>query len=145
LNLSFIFSQIGSVFYSQNFVFLLLDGHAAALAHHLLTGALGTCIFASPIATGCIRVEADSTSRKNAKEFLSIVLKTGKVFAVSLFMWWERFTGCHKTATVGVCFLEMHYFPLPDAVWCECYLPHALHGAMLKLAGCGCSSMQRPS
>jgi hypothetical protein len=123
---------------TERFLFFYLEEEGnAALAHHLPAGSVGTCIFASPIATGCIRVEAESTSRKNAKEFLSIVLKTGKVFAVSLFMWLWRFTGHHKIAFEGVCFSPKHCFPTPVSVWCECFMPHAVHRAMLKLAGCG--------
>jgi hypothetical protein len=55
-------------------------------------------------------------------------------------MWVRRFTGNHKTATVCGCFLLKQCFSLPVSVWFECFLPHAVHGAMLNAARCGCGS-----
>jgi len=58
-------------------------------------------------------------------------------------MWWKIFCGCHKTANEGGCFLGLHCFSLPVAVWHTCFSSHALHSSMLKAYSCACETMYR--
>jgi hypothetical protein len=63
----------------------------------------------------------------------------------SLFVWVWRFAGCHKTETGGGCFLRLQRFSASVSVWGMRFLPHALHGSMLKPLQCGCGGMYRLS
>jgi hypothetical protein len=59
----------------------------------------------------------------------------------SLFVWVWRFLIFHKTAGVDGCFLGLQGFSAPVSVWDTRFFPHAIHGSMLKWAGCGCECM----
>jgi hypothetical protein len=98
-----------------------------------------------PRVAGWLRLILQAENQKT-ENFVTCGIKVGKFCfsVVSLFMWVRRFTGRHKTATEGGCFLVLHCFSLPVAVWDERFSPHAIHGSMLKAPRCGCGGMQRP-
>lgn len=70
-------------------------------------------------------------------------LKNPVVFCPCLFMWVNRFTGCHKSVWEPVSVSLLHCFPASEPVWHVHFSPHPLHGSMQKPPQCECKSMQR--